>query len=66
MHGFHFRPEPAHGLQGGVVVTELSATAQEVLLLKDHHAAAVVRLWSGWKGWLVVKLALAPFDRCTE
>lgn len=47
VHGAHLRHEPAHGLQGWVVVEELSAAAQEVLLLKDHHAAAVVRLGCG-------------------
>lgn len=45
MHGAHLGHEPAHGHQGGVVVTQLGATAHEVFPLKDHHTAAVVRLW---------------------
>lgn len=45
LHGAHLGREPAHGLQGGVVVTELGATAHEVFPLEHHHTAAVVRLW---------------------
>lgn len=44
VHGAHLRHEPAHGLQRGVVITQLGAAAHEVLSLKDHHAAAAVRL----------------------
>lgn len=44
MHGANFGCHPAHGLQRGVVVTELHAAAHEVLLLKDDHATALVRL----------------------
>lgn len=44
MHGADLRLEPAHGLQRREVVVELGAAAQEVLLLKDQHAAALVRL----------------------
>lgn len=45
VHGSDLGPEPAHGLQGGVVVAQLGAAAHEVLPLKDHHTAALVRLW---------------------
>lgn len=44
MHGADLRLEPAHGLQRGEVVVQLGAAAQEVLLLEDQHAAALVRL----------------------
>lgn len=44
MHGADLRLEPAHGLQRGEVIVELGAAAQEVLLLEDQHAAALVRL----------------------
>lgn len=44
VHGAHLGPEPAHGLQGRVVVAQLGVAAHEVLPLKDHHATAVVRL----------------------
>lgn len=42
VHGAHLRHAPAHGLQRGVVVTQLSATAHEVLPLIDGHTAALV------------------------
>lgn len=44
MHGANFRHDPAHGLQRGVVVTDLHIAAHEVLLLKDDHATALVGL----------------------
>lgn len=44
VHGANLRLHPAHSLQGGVVVAQLCAAPQEVLPLKDHHAAALVRL----------------------
>lgn len=44
MHGAHFRTAPSHGLQRGVVVTQLRTAAQEVLLLVDGHTTALVRL----------------------
>lgn len=44
MHGAHFRATPSHGLQRGIVVTQLSTAAQEVLLLKHDHTTALVRL----------------------
>lgn len=44
MHGPHLRHAPAHGLEGGVVITQLSTATQEVLLLKDGHTATLMRL----------------------
>lgn len=52
MHGAHFRRQPAHGLQRGVVITDLHAAAHEILLLKDDHAAALVRLEEGSWSWI--------------
>lgn len=44
VHGSDLVSAPAHGHEGGVVVTQLRVAAQEVLLLIDHHATALVRL----------------------
>lgn len=44
MHGAHFRTTPSHGLQRGVVVTQLHTAAHEVLPLENGHATALVRL----------------------
>ena len=44
VHGANFRRQPAHGLQRGVVITDLHTAAHEVLLLEDDHAAALVGL----------------------
>lgn len=35
MEGAHFIAIPAHGLEGGVVITQLAFPAQKVLLLED-------------------------------
>ena len=37
---------PAHGLQGGVVVAQLSLAGQEVLTLVDGHSALPVVLYA--------------------
>lgn len=44
MEGAHFIAIPAHGLEGGVVITQLSFLAQEVLLLKDGQPRLAVVL----------------------
>lgn len=52
MHGANFGHLPAHGLQRGVVVTDLHTAAHEVLLLEDDHATALVGLQGqGEAGW---------------
>lgn len=47
VHGANFGHHPAHGLQRGVVITDLHTAAHEVLLLEDDHAAALVGLKGG-------------------
>lgn len=47
VHGANFRLHPAHGLQRGEVVADLHTAAEEVLLLKDGHATALVGLRGG-------------------
>lgn len=47
VHGADLGHHPAHGLQGGVVITQVHAAAHEVLLLEDDHAAALVGLKVG-------------------
>lgn len=44
VHGANLGQDPAHGLQGGVVIRQLHTAAHEVLLLEDDHAAALVGL----------------------
>ena len=44
VEGAHFIAIPAHGLEGGVVITELSFPAQEVLLLEDGQPGVTVVL----------------------
>lgn len=44
MEGAHFIAIPAHGLEGGVVIAQLSFLAQEVLLLKDGQPRVAVVL----------------------
>lgn len=46
LEGTNFIVAPPHGLEGGVVVAQLALTAQEVLTLKDSHAAFSVVLQS--------------------
>lgn len=40
----NFVVAPTHGLEGGIVVAELTLTTQEVLTLKDSHTALSVVL----------------------
>lgn len=47
VHGANLGHHPTHGLQRGVVVTDLRTAAHEVLLLKDEHATALVGLHGG-------------------
>merc|ERR1719216_99397 len=42
VHGSNLVVHPAHGLQGGVVVTQLELMTHHVLLLVDGHAALLV------------------------
>lgn len=42
--GAHFIATPAHGLEGGRVITQLSFPAQEVLLLEDSQPRVTVVL----------------------
>ena len=56
MHGADLGHHPAHGLQRGVVVTDLHAAAHEVLPLEDDHAAALVRLKAREKKRTLVNL----------
>lgn len=44
MEGAHFVAIPSHGLEGGIVITQLSFSAQEVLLLKDGQPRVTVVL----------------------
>lgn len=44
VHGAHLHTAPAHSLQRGVVITQLRTATQEVFLLVDHHAAALMSL----------------------
>lgn len=44
VEGAHFIAFPAHGLEGGVVVVQLSLPAQEVLLLIDGQPRVAVVL----------------------
>lgn len=46
LEGPNFIVAPTHGLEGGVVIAQLTLTAQEVLTLKDSHAALSVVLQS--------------------
>lgn len=46
LEGANFIVAPTHGLEGGVVIAQLALTAQEVLTLKDSHAALSVVLQS--------------------
>lgn len=46
LEGANFIVAPTHGLEGGVVIAQLTLTAQEVLTLKDSHAALSVVLQS--------------------
>lgn len=46
--GAHLAAAPAHGSERGVVLTQVSLAAQEVLLFKDGHLAVpVVLRWGG-------------------
>lgn len=51
VHGANLGQDPAHGLQGGVVIRQLHTAAHEVLLLEDDHAAALVGLEGGERVW---------------
>ena len=42
--GAHFVVAPAHGLEGGIVVAQLTLTGHEVLTLEDGHATLPVVL----------------------
>lgn len=44
LHGSNFVVKPAHGLQGGVIITHLELTSHHVLHLKDDHAGVLVVL----------------------
>lgn len=44
LEGANFIVAPTHGLEGGVVIAQFALTAQEVLTLKDSHAALSVVL----------------------
>lgn len=46
LEGANLVVAPTHGLEGGVVVAQLALAAQEVLTLKDSHAALSVVLQS--------------------
>lgn len=37
LHGTNFVAEPAHGLQGGVVIRELPLASDKVFFLKDGN-----------------------------
>lgn len=45
----NFIVAPAHGLEGGIIVTKLTLTAQEVLTLIDSHTTLSVVLQDGDK-----------------
>lgn len=45
LHGSDLVVHPAHGLQGGVVITQLELTTVHVLHLEDGHAGILVILW---------------------
>lgn len=44
LHGAHFVVGPAHGLQRGVVVTDLPLAADEVVFLEDGDLGFLVIL----------------------
>lgn len=44
LEGANFIVAPSHGLEGGIIVAQLTLTAQEVLTLKDSHTALSVVL----------------------
>lgn len=44
LEGANFIVAPSHGLEGGIIVAQLTLTAQEVLALKDSHTALSVVL----------------------
>lgn len=46
LEGANLVVAPTHGLEGGVVVAQLTLAAQEVLTLEDSHAALSVVLQS--------------------
>lgn len=46
LHGTNFIVEPAHGLQGGVVITDLPLASNEVFFLKDGNLRLLVILYS--------------------
>lgn len=45
MHGSNLLVQPAHGLQGRVVVRQLKLAAHHVLQLVDGHAGLLVVLY---------------------
>lgn len=44
LEGANFIVAPSHGLEGGIIVAQLTLTAQEVLALEDSHTALSVVL----------------------
>lgn len=61
LHGSNLVVHPAHGLQRGIVITQLKLTTHHVLHLVDGHASLLVVLHGEEKGGLAqlgVKLRL--------
>lgn len=56
LHGAHFVVGPAHGLQRGVVISNLPLAADEVVFLKNGDLGFLVILWgrAGGEGEVVL------------
>lgn len=66
LEGANFIVAPTHGLEGGVVIAQLALAAQEVLTLKDSHAALSVVLQSKYISQSNLPFEKMPKEEQTE